>query len=71
MSSGDRALLLGLAWITMGNFIVMTLVYGLQFFAMGLGGNPLAVMLYTCLSGVSLLVSLAPGALEAFGVEEG
>ncbi len=66
--SGDKGLLLNLVLITVINLGVMAALFGLQFSALGLGGNPLAVLLYNCLSGVSLLVSLTPGAL---GVREG
>jgi len=68
MISGDKGLLLGLVWITVGNFAVMTAIYALEFFALGVGANLLTILLYNCLAGVSLLISLTPGAL---GIREG
>lgn len=68
MISGDKGLLMGLVWITVGNFIVMTAIYALEFYALGVKSNILTILLYNCLAGVSLLISLTPGAL---GVREG
>jgi len=46
----------------------MTAIYTLEFYALGVGANLLKILLYNCLAGVSLLISLTPGAL---GVREG
>jgi uncharacterized protein (TIRG00374 family) len=68
MISRKKTLLMGLVWITIGNFIVMTAIYALEFFTLGIQGNLLTILLYNCLAGVSLLISLTPGAL---GIREG
>jgi uncharacterized membrane protein YbhN (UPF0104 family) len=64
----DKKLLMNLVMITVGNFILMTITFAIQFSTLDIQSNLLTILLYNCLSGVSLLISLTPGAL---GVREG
>ena len=64
----DKKLLISLLMITILGFIFSVLLFYLQFQALGINTNLVSVILYSCLSGVSLLVSLTPGSL---GIREG
>ncbi len=64
----DKRLLFSLILITFAGFTFSTLLFYVEFKALGIDTNFVSVILYTCLSGVSLLVSLTPGSL---GIREG
>lgn len=64
----DRKLLLSLVLLTFGNFVFMTAIFWIEFLALGIKTTLINVILYNCISGVSLLVSLTPGSL---GIREG
>ena len=64
----DRKLLLSLILLTFGNFIFMTIIFWIEFLALNIETTLVSVILYNCISGVSLLVSLTPGSL---GIREG
>lgn len=68
MISSKKSLLEKLTYITVGNFGVMTVIYLLEFTTLGIKTNLLSILLYNCLSGVSLIISLTPGSL---GIREG
>jgi len=68
MISGDKNLLITFVLITVVNFLVMTFIYAIEFFALAVESNLLTILLYNCLAGVSLLISFTPGAL---GIKEG
>lgn len=63
MLSADNALLVTLVFITLVSFSVMTIIYSVEFSALGIRSNLTTILLYNCLSGVSLLISLTPGSL--------
>jgi uncharacterized protein (TIRG00374 family) len=68
MSSWDRIiknkkLLLQLLLVTFGNILFNTVIILVEFVALGIRTNILDLILYSCLSGVSLLVSITPGSL--------
>jgi glycosyltransferase 2 family protein len=65
---GDKKLLLSLVATTFVGFVLSVLLFLLQFRALGIEAEFISVVLYACLSGVSLLVSLTPGSL---GIREG
>lgn len=64
----DRKLLFSLVFLTIASFITSALIFYFQFRALGIDIEFVNVILYNCLSGVSLLVSLTPGSL---GIREG
>ena len=49
--------------ITFGNIFLNALIYTVEFLSLGIKINILDIILYTCLSGVSLLISITPGSL--------
>jgi uncharacterized protein (TIRG00374 family) len=49
--------------ITFGNISINALIHTVEFISLGIKINILDVLLYTCLSGVSLLISITPGSL--------
>ncbi len=63
-----RKLFTMLILISMSNILLNVIVVGIQFFSIGKDIQILDIILYTCISGVSLLVSITPGAL---GIREG
>jgi len=66
--SKNSKLLLTLMIITVGNFFVMTIIYAFEFIALNIESSLAKLILYNCLSGVSLLISITPGSL---GIREG
>lgn len=64
----NKQLLISLILITIAKFVVSAFLFFIEFTALGIESNFVNVLLYNCLSGVSLLVSLTPGSL---GVREG
>jgi glycosyltransferase 2 family protein len=64
----NKGLLLSLILITLVAFILHIFLFWIEFIALGIETNFINVVLYNCLSGVSLLVSLTPGSL---GIREG
>ncbi len=61
-------LLRALILITVSIFLVSTLIYYVEFRSLGIQVDIIKIILYSCLSGVSLLISLTPGSL---GIREG
>lgn len=68
MIVGDKSLLLNLVGLTLANLVVSNGLFYFQFRALNIDTSLLNVILYNCLSGVSLLVSITPGSL---GIREG
>ncbi len=64
----ERKSFLMLLFIALGNILLNILVVFIEFNAIGKLVNLLDVILYTCISGVSLLISITPGSL---GIREG
>jgi uncharacterized protein (TIRG00374 family) len=64
----DSKLFISLLILTLSRFIFSTILFYVQFKALDIDVKFLNVLLYNCLSGVSLLVSLTPGSL---GIREG
>lgn len=56
-------LFLNLVLITTGNILLNGLINFVEFLSLGIKINLLDLLLYTCLSGVSLLISITPGSL--------
>ncbi len=63
----NRRLLFQLALVTFGNILINTIIIFIEFISLGITVKFLDLILYSTLSGVSLLVSLTPGSL---GVRE-
>jgi glycosyltransferase 2 family protein len=64
----NKGLLFSLVFITLLAFVLHIFLFYIEFMALGIETNFINVVLYNCLSGVSLLVSLTPGSL---GIREG
>jgi len=64
----NKRLLVSLILITLLAFVVHIFLFWIEFKALGIDTNFMNVVLYNCISGVSLLVSLTPGSL---GIREG
>jgi uncharacterized protein (TIRG00374 family) len=64
----DSKLFLSLLVLTISRFIFSAILFYVQFKALDIDISFVNVLLYNCLSGVSLLVSLTPGSL---GIREG
>jgi len=58
-----KHLLLQLLLITTINFILMVVIYWVEFSVLGITKEIINIVLYNCLSGVTLLVSITPGSL--------
>ncbi len=58
-----KRVFLSLLLITFGNISINALIHTVEFISLGIKINILDVLLYTCLSGVSLLISITPGSL--------
>lgn len=56
-------LFISLIFITTGNILLNGLINYLEFTSLGIKATILDILLYTCLSGVSLLISITPGSL--------
>lgn len=65
---GNKRLLLSLVLLTLINIFLGNILFYIQFKALNIDTNFINVILYNCLSGVSLLVSITPGSL---GIREG
>jgi uncharacterized protein (TIRG00374 family) len=59
----NKKLLLQLIFITFQYILLNTIIIYVEFLSLGITINFLNLMLYSCLSGVSLLISLTPGSL--------
>jgi uncharacterized protein (TIRG00374 family) len=59
----NKRLLLQLIFITCVYILLNTIIIYVEFLSLGISTNFLNLMLYSCLSGVSLLISLTPGSL--------
>jgi uncharacterized protein (TIRG00374 family) len=59
----NKKLLTYLIFLSLGNFLSSVLLFGVEFLIVGLDINILNLLIYTCLSGVSLLISITPGSL--------
>jgi uncharacterized protein (TIRG00374 family) len=59
----NRQLLLQLILVTLGNILINTVIIYIEFIALGITVKFLDLILYSTLSGVSLLISLTPGSL--------
>lgn len=64
----NKEVLFNLIVITFLSFFASTILFYFEFKALGISVSIFNVILYSCLSGVSLLVSLTPGSL---GIREG
>lgn len=64
----NKGLLLLLIFLTIASFTVTTFLYYFEFQVLGVNTQLVNIVLYNCLSGVSLLVSLTPSSL---GIREG
>jgi len=64
----DKGLLISLIGLTLVNLVISNALFYFQFIALNIEVSFLNVILYNCLSGVSLLVSITPGSL---GIREG
>lgn len=64
----NKRLLVSLILITLIAFVVGVGLFYIEFKALGIDVTAIKVLLYNCLSGVSLLVSITPGSL---GIREG
>lgn len=58
-----RKIFFNLILLTTGNILLNWLIYILEFSSINIHVNILDTLLYTCISGVSLLVSITPGSL--------
>jgi len=58
-----KKLFLSLVGVTLGSIFLNGVITFLEFLALGIGVRVLDILLYTCLSGVSLLISITPGSL--------
>lgn len=58
-----RNIFLNLILLTTGNILISWIIYLLEFNSLNIHINILDTLLYTCISGVSLLVSITPGSL--------
>jgi len=58
-----RTLFKSLLLITTGNIFLNAVINYIEFLSLGLKLNILDIILYTCISGVSLLISITPGSL--------
>ncbi len=58
-----KKLFLSLLLLTMGNILINGVIFYVEFLSLKININILDIVLYTCLSGVSLLVSITPGSL--------
>lgn len=58
-----KKLFLSLLLLTMGNILINGVIFYVEFLSLKIDINILDIVLYTCLSGVSLLVSITPGSL--------
>ncbi|PKN02740.1 hypothetical protein CVU76_01750 [Candidatus Dojkabacteria bacterium HGW-Dojkabacteria-1] len=56
-------LFLSLIFITTGNILLNGIINYIEFIGLGIKATILDILLYTCLSGVSLLISITPGSL--------
>ncbi len=65
---GSKKLLLSLIFLAIASFMVSTSLFYFEFKALDININLINIILYNCLSGVSLLVSLTPASL---GIREG
>ncbi len=57
-----------LFYLTMGNIFISAVIHYLEFISLGIETTVTDIVLYTCLSGVSLLISITPGSI---GLREG
>lgn len=64
----NKKLMSSLILLTFGNFLISTILFLIEFETLGINSSLVNIVLYNCLSGVSLLVSLTPGSL---GIREG
>jgi uncharacterized protein (TIRG00374 family) len=64
----NKKLLIWLLLITFGNILVNTVIIFIEFLSLHIAVNFFDLLLYSSLSGVSLLISLTPGSL---GIREG
>jgi len=58
-----KRLFLSLIFITTGNILLNGIINTVEFYGLGIKATLLDILLYTCLSGVSLLISITPGSL--------
>ncbi len=58
-----KKLFFSLLLLTMGNILINGVIFYVEFLSLKININILDIVLYTCLSGVSLLVSITPGSL--------
>lgn len=58
-----KKLFFSLLLLTMGNILINGIIFYVEFLTLKININILDILLYTCLSGVSLLVSITPGSL--------
>jgi uncharacterized protein (TIRG00374 family) len=63
MIANDKKLLFYLLLLGLGNYVFSLLLFWAEFQIVGLETNILNLIMYTCLSGVSLLISITPGSL--------
>jgi uncharacterized protein (TIRG00374 family) len=63
MIASNKKLLFYLLLLSLGNYISSLLLFWAEFQIVGLETNILNLIMYTCLSGVSLLISITPGSL--------
>jgi uncharacterized protein (TIRG00374 family) len=63
MIASNKKLLFYLLLLSLGNYISSLLLFWAEFQIVGLETNILNLIIYTCLSGVSLLISITPGSL--------
>lgn len=61
--ANNKKLLYYLVLLSLGNFLFSLLLFWAEFKIVGLEINVLHLIMYTCLSGVSLLISITPGSL--------
>jgi uncharacterized protein (TIRG00374 family) len=59
----SKKLLLQLIFVTLGNIVINTVIIYIEFVALDITVKLLDLILYSTLSGVSLLISLTPGSL--------
>jgi uncharacterized protein (TIRG00374 family) len=58
-----KDIFINLILLTTGNILINWVIYIVEFHSLNLNINILDTLLYTCLSGVSLLISITPGSL--------
>jgi uncharacterized protein (TIRG00374 family) len=63
MIANNKKLLFYLLLLSLGNYVFSLLLFWAEFQIVGLETNILNLIMYTCLSGVSLLISITPGSL--------